>query len=697
MNTAEALWETNISGLFISSVDGKITRVNPAFLKIFGCKNQNEVLGKSLSDLFKKNSDFLELAGLLLEGKNISNYVFLGKDSSGRDITCALNAHLTEEPNGDSGITGSIQNITELKNAEQNLLDTEKSYQNMFEHSTEIIQSFDGSGRLFFCNRTWHNKLEYSTADLMHITLFDIIAPELHEHCKELLHEVYSGKSLHDVSVTFYSKSGKKILLQGTVVPYIQQGKVLATHGFFRDITDQVNAINLAQEKEKLVSTIFDSLPICLYVKNEEGKYILTNNYMNQTLQISATGMSDSSIFPSDIIALQNETDKKALSEANKLINYDLHIRNEVMDSYFLCGKKAIPLDQEKSKVFGYSIDISEIMKAKQQLEVNQQMLQFVMNNTKEALLLFQKNDRNVYSLVFKNNRADQFFNQIKPLESLEDFAAYLDLGSDHLETLYQGEKVFLEKDITINEGVFSFLLNVSPLASANNEATILLSMYDITENKNLLEEVEKKYRENLLLIGEVYHRVKNNLAIIDGIFELKKSQINDQNVRQIISDMQFRVKSIALVHQKIYDASDLSTIPFKEYVEDLCSYYKRMYSTGGKNQVFFDFSIEQNVSLDINRAIPLGLLLSELISNSIKYGGKNGTVSVRIALTVEDKNWTLSFEDNGPGLGDGSPKGDGAGGFGLKLIKSLEKQLKGSGSLAESGHYSYQLVFPSK
>jgi PAS domain S-box-containing protein len=696
MDYNDLIWETGISGMFLAGGDAQILRCNAAFASVFGYETCTEMRQKGLAACFDGEEEYNRFREQLYSKQSISGYFVSAKNKQGQKILYQINARLFKDDDGTDKIIGSVLDQTELKNSEKSLLESQKVYRDLFENSIEIIQSFDQNGKLHFCNRTWHEKLEYTQEDLQNITLFDIIADEYKPHCQIMFQEVMQGKRITEVQVEFISKSGKRIWVEGNVVPLVQNGKLVATHGFFRDITEKVKAIQSARAHEQLISAIFDSLPICLYVKNHTGQYLLSNNYMNATLGKQVNGLHDREVFSEEIEKVLNATDREAIQKPKEVISFNLTMNNNGESRYFYCGKKAIVLVSGEERLFGFAIDITNMVKSTQKMEANEQMLQFVMNHANEGLILYEKENKNGYKLSFFNQRAGEFFTDHTVFESIETLFPFLGLSADK-PVLFEGnEPMSWERNISTEAEPNNLQIRLNHLSSAANNDSILLSLYDNTSNKALLEDVEKKYQENLLLIGEVYHRVKNNLAIIDGIFELKKIQITEPNARQLITDMQLRVKSIALVHQKLYDASDLTSVPFAEYVEEMSAYYKRLYMAEAKRGVSFDFKIDKLIYLDITRAISLGLLMSELISNSLKYALVDGKVKISLELKPNADNLVFSYQDSGPGIPPEKFNAKGEG-FGLKLINSLQRQLKGTAEFPASDHFAYLLHFPSK
>lgn len=693
MKNFETLWSDSLAGFFLAQTDGTFIDTNDSFVDMFGYST-DYLYKLGLNSCFGGQEAFDEFFKLLQNKRSVKNYLVKSVGHNGVGILFKTNARIIHDDNGSEQIVGSVIDLTELSVSKRSQLETQRTFQDLFENSLELIQSFDMTGRLLFCNKTWHEKLEYSSEDLSGITLFDIIAPEHHHHCHDIFMEVLQGKRFVNIEVDFVSKSGRRISLEGNIVPLIRNGKLEATHGFFRDVTEKNKAQQIALAHEKLLQTIFDSLPVCMYVKDVSDRYIFSNAYMEQTMGRAIAGLADADLFPSEVLEILHKADADALAQPTDLISFSIDISGKEGDSHYHCGKKAIVQGSGVGQVFGFFIDVSELVENTRRIQGSEQMLQFIINNIDEGLLLYSKKNSPQYHLVYRNNKVSELTSNEQDFLRIDDLLHYLSIDFSKDLNFLKTAEFKCERELQTRVGLVSVIVRVNEIRESIHDSHILISLYDNTKDKKLLQDIETKYNENLVLIGEVHHRVKNNLAIIDGIFELKKAQLSDSASKQLISEMQLRVKSIALVHQKLYNALDFATISFHDYVQDMAIYYKKLYSTDSILAVNFDFKINKTISLDITSSISLGLLISELVSNSLKYGAVEGKVKIAIGLDFCDKGLCFTYSDSGPGI-PGEFSENTHYGFGFKLMQSLQKQLKGNASVSGEGHFSYQLTFP--
>jgi PAS domain S-box-containing protein len=176
-------------------------------------------------------------------------------------------------------------------------------------------------------------------------------------------------------------------------------------------------------------------------------------------------------------------------------------------------------------------------------------------------------------------------------------------------------------------------------------------AVLDISERKRAEEAVQAALREKEVLLKEIHHRVKNNMQVISSLFNLQAAHIKDEEARRILKDGQTRIRSMGLVHEKLYQSRDLSKIDFSDYMRSLLVHLFHAYSID-VNQIRLETELE-DVRLDINAAVPCGLLVNELISNALKHAfpeGRKGVVKIGLRRR-EDGAVELRVADNGVGF----------------------------------------------
>ncbi len=196
-----------------------------------------------------------------------------------------------------------------------------------------------------------------------------------------------------------------------------------------------------------------------------------------------------------------------------------------------------------------------------------------------------------------------------------------------------------------------------------------------LTETVASRELLNKAVEEKNILLKEIHHRVKNNLQIITSLLGLQSASIGDAKTRDLFLQSQHRIQSIALVHEMLYHSDDLSGINYRDYLEQLTSALIR-----SMKSEFSHVEVSLHVPpivLNISTAIPMGLILNELITNALKYGlDEDNQVSIYISLKETNPDmFELEFGDNGQGMTEEVLAKET---LGLRLVSRLTKQLKG-------------------
>jgi PAS domain S-box-containing protein len=216
-----------------------------------------------------------------------------------------------------------------------------------------------------------------------------------------------------------------------------------------------------------------------------------------------------------------------------------------------------------------------------------------------------------------------------------------------------------------------------------NGERQVLAGVADVTERHAAQEEVTRSLREKETLLKEIHHRVKNNLQIISSLLMLQSEQMPGERARTLLAESVYRVRSMALIHQQLYGVDSLERIDFGDYARSLADSLRAALSPGTRLDVRVD-----PVEVTVEHAVPLGLILNELITNAIKYGqaiarpaGETGRTGADCDVCVEvrarDGRVYVSVSDSGAGLPSGLDPGT-SGTLGLQLIRSLTRQLRG-------------------
>ena len=218
-------------------------------------------------------------------------------------------------------------------------------------------------------------------------------------------------------------------------------------------------------------------------------------------------------------------------------------------------------------------------------------------------------------------------------------------------------------------------------------------TLQDITERKRAEEQIKASLKEKEILLKEIHHRVKNNMQVIISLLRLQGRYIKDEKYVEIFRECQNRIKSMVLVHEKLYKSENLASIDFGRYIKDLASTLFRTYKFTSKIALLIDV---EDVSLSIDSAIPCGLIINELVSNSLKYAfpeSKEGEIKITLRSTNENEV-ELIVSDNGVGIPENVDFRN-TKSLGLQLVTTLaEDQLESNIELSRTEGTEFRIKF---
>ncbi len=217
----------------------------------------------------------------------------------------------------------------------------------------------------------------------------------------------------------------------------------------------------------------------------------------------------------------------------------------------------------------------------------------------------------------------------------------------------------------------------VNPVSYGDDHEELSCIAYEITDRKEIDQQIRSTLKEKEILLQEVHHRVKNNLQVISSMLNLQRRFIDDPKMLDILEESQNRISTMSFIHESLYQNSDFSSIGFAEYLKRLTQNLIHSYSRVSANVELT--CVLDDVQINLKQAIPCGLIVNELVSNALKYAfpeKRGGTIELR----VEEKGQDIEIEvsDNGVGLPDDFDFETNES-LGVYLVQALTDQLDGS------------------
>jgi two-component sensor histidine kinase len=225
------------------------------------------------------------------------------------------------------------------------------------------------------------------------------------------------------------------------------------------------------------------------------------------------------------------------------------------------------------------------------------------------------------------------------------------------------------------------------------SDPLVLLAIEDITPRKRLAE-------TSSTLLKEIHHRVKNNLQLVSSLLSLQSRYIQDPKALEAFKDSEDRVRSMALIHEKMYEFKQIGKISFKEYISDLVNHLFKLYAADSK-KVELVVKVEE-VYLNMDLAMPCSLIANELLSNALKYAfpdGRRGRIEIHLKKVISSKKkpagtFVLLIKDNGVGF-PAQIDLKNTHSMGMQIVTSLTRQLNGEIKVDRKGGTAFRIAFP--
>ncbi len=582
---------------------------------------------------------------------------------------------------------GVNQDITELKLIEEDLSISERRYRALFENNGTPTLTFNNEGTILMINSEWERMSGYSREEVEgKMNWMDFVHPDYRE--KMITYHEQRVKEPDSVpnnyEAVFMNKNGLKLTMHVTVVELPGTNSWLAST---LDITDLKNT-QKALEKNVLRFRALAKNAIDGILTTDANENIL---YFNNSL-MEMFGYNRDELEGIHLTKLMPkrywEKFKESLKRFRTTGEHSLAGRTTETTGLKKDGTE-FPFEMSLAKwEFDGEIYFTSIIR---DITHRKEIEKSLMDSEKKYRTLFESDPDYTILLHLDGHLADVNQAAIDVTGITRD-----ELVGKHFKDL----KIFPEEEFQLNIKRFSSMVkgeDLPPFESriydANGEIRlieikqtfieldnkikyILLICSDITQRKKDEDEIKSSLKEKEVLLQEVHHRVKNNMQIISSLLNLQKQYVDDKEAVNVLMESQNRVKSMAMIHEKLYLSEDLIHIEISDYIESLV------------NGLFYSYAIEigvitpilkiEYITLNMETAVPLGLIISELVSNSLKYGFPEGRKGkIWIYLEKNGDIYRLTVGDNGVGFKEEFDYKN-TETLGLRLVNNLVDQLDG-------------------
>jgi len=611
-----------------------------------------------------------------------------------------LRAQIAEETN-----FSLQQEIFERKSAERTLQQAQKYTRLLIDSSLDMICASDKEGYITEFNSAAEKTFGYKRSEIIgrHVSVLYANSPQRIKNAYEYLYE----KGRFAGEVVNVKKDGQKFIayLSASVLRN-DIGELVGAMGVSRDISEMKKAEQELRNSEERYRAIYDQVFVGIAKISLNGKFIQVNEQMCNMLGYTKEELCERSFMditvkedvPTSVSVMKKLAsgqiekttfEKRYLHKSGKIINANI-ATSLVVDAL-----------GNPSHVISIFQNITEKVKLEHDRQSQSARHNAIIESSSHIIWTTDKQmcltsfNKNYAADLMKHYNVQAYIGLSVVSVKVVLTEEYNNYWLKKYEAVLRGEHQYFEtKMIDRQNNVVWREIFLNPIFDElGNLVEVAGIGLDITEKKLANEQIHNSLQEKEVLLKEVHHRVKNNLQVISSILNLQSSYVKDQSTLNILKESQDRIKSMAFIHESLYQTKDFSSINFSEYVVNLSQNLLHSYSSL-EHEIKLNLDI-QNVFLNLDLAIPCGLIINEIVSNALKYAfvDKMEDAEIMIKMHLVGEDLQLQIKDNGVGL----PKHidyRNTESLGLQLVVTLVDQLNGNIELDCTKGAHYNILF---
>jgi len=589
---------------------------------------------------------------------------------------------------------------------EKKLRESEERFKNLYEETPLPYQSLNKDGMILEINQSWINLLGYSKEKVIGQHFCEFLAPGFDDHFKENFPKFMDPNKICSEEFKMVKEDGNIIHISyHGQIGCDSKGNFKQTHCMFHDITHQKEIENALRESEAQfrflthqMNDIVWTMDLSLrttYVSPSVFKVLgyTVEERMKQEIHEQATPESLNkiqSVFVQELVLEQEGADP------NRSIQLELEAYHQDGSTRWLESVVSAIRDENGALAgfHGVSRDITPRKNAEALFKESETTYRGLLDSIVEAVYVHNQEgeilDVNQGAVDMYGYTREEFLGNTPSFLGAEG-KNDMDETFKTIQKAFEGEPQTFEwwgkrkngeifpKEVSLYNGTYF------------GQPIVIAIARDITQRKESENRIKDTLKEKDILIQEIHHRVKNNLQIINSLFNLQTVDIKDPETIHIFTESQNRVKSMAMIHENLYQSADLHQISFPEYVENLINNLFLTYNIS-QSQVKNTIQVE-DVKLNIETAVPCGLIINELVSNALKYAYPTGNGKLELVLKSTSPGYLLTISDDGVGFSkDLDYKNTTT--LGLQLVNNLVRQLNGKIELDTSSGTKFTINF---
>lgn len=694
-----AVTESAIDSIITIDSSGIITYFNRSMLELFGYSTR-ELKDKPVSILiperyrgrFRKGMESFRSGKSQRTGKT-TRVLALKKD--GTEFPCEISLS-SWKSNGETYFTAIIRDLTERKEAEDAIVRAKEEWESTFNAVPDLIAIIDTDFHILRVNKAMADRLGVDPDEAVgtpcYVAVHGLDHPpdfcpmsklldDGNEHTSEVHENRIGGDFIVSVS-PLYDKSGNLI------------GSVHVA----RDINERKKIEEALRESEQKYRAIFENVQDIFFQTDIKGTIIEISPSVERYFGISPENLIGKPVESLYYDPKDREKLLNILQKNGEVADYEIRIKNRTNKWTYISANVHMIYDDNNrpTGIEGALRDITDRKNAEEAIKSQYHFLERLINTIPYPL--FYKDINYVYMGCNKSFEEYIGLSKDKIVGKTVYDVAPKDLADKYhemdKELIENGQTQIYEADVKYADGTrHNVIFNKSTFSDSDGYLAGLIGvMVDITQRKLAEEKLKESLDEKEMLLKEIHHRVKNNLMVISSLLNLQSQYIKDEEALDIFKESQNRAKSMALIHERLYRSTDLKKIDFGDYIRTLSNDLFHTYITD-PTRVDLKMKVE-NLRIDINTIVPLGLIVNELVTNSLKHGFPEGIKGeLNIDFYKEDDDFVLVIGDTGVGLPEDLDWKN-TDSLGLQLVNNLVMQIDGTITLDRSHGTEFKIRF---